>query len=106
LDKKYCVGYFNSSPNTLGQESTLICCCFVSDGKCGVILDEVMVIQAGASVLIYDSIGHGNMISGFSGVYINTLVICECNEAENPWGKKLVLIGGVLPCPVPSVVPG
>jgi hypothetical protein len=46
------------------------------------------------------------MSSGLYGVYINTLVICEFNGVENPWYKKLSLLGRVLVCPVPRVVPG
>jgi hypothetical protein len=42
----------------------------------------------------------------FLGGYMNTLLICESNEADIPWRKKLSLIGRVLACPVPSVVPG
>jgi hypothetical protein len=70
------------------------------------ILYEVAVLQAGASVLINDSIGHGNMIRGLYWSNRNTLVICECNGPENAWGKKLGLIGRVLACPSSSVVPG
>jgi hypothetical protein len=105
-DEKYCVGSFNSSSNTLGQASKFICCCFVTDGKSSLILYEVAVLQAGASVLIDDRSGHGNRIRGLFWGYIKTLLICECNGAENGWGKKLGLIGRVLACPGSSVVPG
>jgi hypothetical protein len=44
-------------------------------------LYEVAVLQAGASVLIYDSIGHGNMISGLHWGYSKNLVIYKCNGA-------------------------
>jgi hypothetical protein len=70
------------------------------------LINEVAVLQAGASVLIAYSIGHRNMISGLYWGYINTLVICECNGAENSWCNKLSLIDRVLACPGPSVVPG
>jgi hypothetical protein len=32
--------------------------------------------------------------------------IWECNVAENTWFKMLIIIGRVLDCPIPSVVPG
>jgi hypothetical protein len=105
-DKKYCVRSFNSSPNTLGQPSELICCCFVPDRKSSFILYEVALLQAGAIVLIDDSICHGNMSIDMYGGYSNTLVIFECNGMENPWGKKLGLSIRVLVCPGSSVVPG
>jgi hypothetical protein len=101
-DKEDCLGSYNSSPRTLGQASKLVCFCFVLDRKCSFIFYEVVVLQAGTSVLIDDSIGLRNIISGLYGGYINTLVMCECNGAENPWGKKLSLIDRVLAFPDPS----
>jgi hypothetical protein len=93
-------------PTTLGQASKLVCFCFVPDWECGFILYELKEIQDGASVLIDHRIVHRNMISGFLGGYMKYLDICECNGAENMWCKKLSLIGRVLVCPGPSVVPG
>jgi hypothetical protein len=105
-DKEDCVGSFNSPPNTLGQASKLVCLCFVPDWECGFILYELTVLQSGASILIDDSIGHRNMISGLLGGCMKYLGICECNGAENTWCKNLILIGRVLVCPVLSVLPG
>jgi hypothetical protein len=67
--------------------------------KNSLILYEVVVLQAGDSVLIDDSIDHGNISRGLSWDYSKILVICECNGAENAWG----LIGRVLACPSSSV---
>jgi hypothetical protein len=55
-------------------------------------------------------VGHNRVQSNYVehiwGVWSWYAEICECNRAENAWGKKLGLIGIVLACPGCSVVPG
>jgi hypothetical protein len=105
-DEKKCVGTFNPASNTLCQSSKFICCCFVPDGKCTIILDEVAIFEAGDSVLIGYRIGHGHGLRGLFEGKSNSLVVCKGNGAEHAWGKSVSLIGRVLACYGSSVVPG
>jgi hypothetical protein len=104
--KENCAGTFNPASKTLCQLSKFICCCFVLDGKCTVMLDEVAIFEASASVLIDYRIGHGHGLRGFFERQSNSLVVCKGNGAENAWGKSVSLIGRVLARSGSSIVPG
>jgi hypothetical protein len=53
-DKKNCVRAGNAFTNTLRQSSKLICSGFIPDRKGAGIVDEMVVLKAGASLFIYD----------------------------------------------------
>jgi hypothetical protein len=80
-------------------------CTFVPDGEHGIIMYELAVFQAGTSVLIDYSIGHGGFVNGVLRSYMTSMGVVERDGAENALCVILNAVFRILMCSVPSGVP-